>query len=470
MKDLHSEYNIARHNWSRYTYSRDRGHIDWVKAADRNEKFYLGDQWSREARLALGTRPALTVNVIFSIVELMCGQQLQTQADIVYMPKGHGTMEQATVMTKLVGRLVDITGYHNHEAQAFFDGIVMGRGYIELRWETDDHVRGEPRIFTINPKHVIPDPDAETPAPDQWNDVIITRYHSLSAIEAMYGADRAEEIRNRYAGTDHVSSQEDGIPNDTFGGDSQLAGTNYLYDAFFENERGDRFYRIVERQHRKRDRNVKHFLFPTGDIRRVPASADDEYIANIIAVAGAEIMEKDIDRIRWTVSTQDTLLMDSWSPYRHFSVIPYFPHFQRGRTTCPVDQMISPQELINKMLSQSVHIINTSANSGWLVPSGSLINKTIEELQESGAETGLVLEFDPAKDEQKKITPNQIPAGIDRLFNIGLEATKEVSGASDAARGFDSAEVSGFRRSTWRIGQRLLRHRHGVGFLQPSTA
>jgi len=66
---------------------------------------------------------------------------------------------------------------------------------------------------------------------------------------------------------------------------------------------------------------------------------------------------------------------------------------------------------------------------------------TIEELEERGAETGLVVELDdPANLE--KITPNQVPTGLDRVGFKADEFIKQISGVSDSARGFDRADVA----------------------------
>ena len=51
------------------------------------------------------------------------------------------------------------------------------------------------------------------------------------------------------------------------------------------------------------------------------------------------------------------------------------------------------QEQLNKISSQELHIVNTTANSGWIVESGSLSGMTADDLEEHGAETGLVLEY-----------------------------------------------------------------------------
>lgn len=57
-----------------------------------------------------------------------------------------------------------------------------------------------------------------------------------------------------------------------------------------------------------------------------------------------------------------------------------------------VDNAVGPQRVLNKGVSQAVHIINTTANSGWQMEQGQLTNMSAEQLQENGAQTGLVLE------------------------------------------------------------------------------
>ena len=91
-----------------------------------------------------------------------------------------------------------------------------------------------------------------------------------------------------------------------------------------------------------------------------------------------------------------------------------------------------------------LHIVNTTANSGWTLEEGTLHNMTTEELEERGAETGLVLVHKRGSEAPKKIEGNKIPTGLDRLatraqFNVagiaGIEGlvklpTREVSGVA----------------------------------------
>jgi hypothetical protein len=137
------------------------------------------------------------------------------------------------------------------------------------------------------------------------------------------------------------------------------------------------------------------------------------------------------------------VLFDDWSPYKTFTLVPYFPYWRRGKPFGMVRNLISPQEQLNKISSQELHIVNTTANSGWVVESGSLTGMTADDLEEHGAETGLVLEYNRGSQPPAKIPPNQIPTGLDRISQKAAANIKTISGISDAMLGTDSPEVSG---------------------------
>jgi hypothetical protein len=200
---------------------------------------------------------------------------------------------------------------------------------------------------------------------------------------------------------------------------------------------------VIERQYKKLDRYA-HFVNPaTGESRQVPETWDEDRVKYVAKFFNLQIIQKLCRRIRWTVSADNVVLHDDWSPYKHFTIVPYFPYFRRGKTIGLVENLIDPQELLNKSESQNLHIINTTANSGWKIKSGSLTNMSIEELEERGAETGLVMEIsgDPDKD-AVKITPNSVPTGHDRLAYKAEEHIKGISGVPDSAQGMDRADVA----------------------------
>jgi hypothetical protein len=106
-----------------------------------------------------------------------------------------------------------------------------------------------------------------------------------------------------------------------------------------------------------------------------------------------------------------------------------------------VESLLGPQELLNKVSSQELHVVNTTANSGWKVKRNALQNMSTAELEQRGAQTGLVLELDEIANAEK-IQPNQTPSGLDRISYKAEEHIKTISGVSDYMQGFAREDVA----------------------------
>ena len=111
--------------------------------------------------------------------------------------------------------------------------------------------------------------------------------------------------------------------------------------------------------------------------------------------------------------------------------------------------------MLNKELSQYIHIINSTANSGWIVEENSLVNMSTDDLEEEGAVTGIVLEFKKGTAPPQKIEPNQVPTGVDRLVQMGSTKIRTVTGISDAMRGNAGPSQSGRAIQSLQFGSQL---------------
>ena len=141
---------------------------------------------------------------------------------------------------------------------------------------------------------------------------------------------------------------------------------------------------------------------------------------------GLSVVSKVIRKVRWTVTCDRIVLHDDWSPYKDFTVIPFFAYFRRGKPFGMVRNLLSPQEQLNKIASQELHIVNTTANSGWMIEAGSLVGLSPDDLEEHGAETGLVLEYQRGTTPPAKIQPNTIPTGLDRIGQKAADNIKSI--------------------------------------------
>ena len=439
------EGRVAATQWDRYERARDNGHVEYDDMAKKCDAYYQGDQWEIEdvSMLDAEGRPALTVNTILPTINTVLGEQSTRRADVQFKPRRGGSEEVADTLTKLYMQLADNNKLDWIEQQVFSDGLIMdGRGYFDVRMDFSDHVEGEIRITAKDPLDILIDPDAKEYDIKTWNEIFETKWMTLDEIEELYGKDKAEDLRfiaengNSY-GRDSIEYEETRY-GDTENADEYLGGS---YDS--DEYKTVRSLRVIERQHRKLTR-VQCYVDPnTGDSRPVPAAWRDRKIKKFAKDYGLEVISKMSKKVRWTVTCDKVVLHDDWSPYKDFTIVPYFAYFRRGTPFGMVRNLLSPQEQLNKISSQELHIVNTTANSGWMVESGSLVGMTPDDLEEHGAETGLVVEYARGTNPPSKIQPNQIPTGLDRIAQKAANNIQAISGINESMLGTDSAEVSG---------------------------
>jgi hypothetical protein len=440
------EEEITRTQWARYERARDNGHLEYVYMAQKCDEYYQGQQWDADDESALEAegRPALTINTILPTVNTILGEQSTRRADVQFKPRRGGDQEVANTLTKLYLQISDNNKLDWVEQQVFADGLIMdGRGYFDVRMDFSDHIEGEVRITAKDPLDILIDPDAKDSDPKTWNEVFETKWMTLDEIEELYGKKKAERLlfvaeNGMSFGPDSVEYQE-----------SRYGDTENNDDHFGAGVPGDDEYRnvkalrVVERQHKKITR-VQFFVDPnTGDQRQVPEGWSEAKAKKFAKQYDMSLISKVIRKVRWTVTCDKVVLHDDWSPYNDFTVVPFFCYFRRGQPFGIVRNLLSPQEQLNKIASQELHIVNTTANSGWMVESGSLIGMTPDDLEEHGAETGLVLEYARGTNPPQKIQPNQIPTGLDRIAMKAAANIQTISGINDSMLGTDSAEVSG---------------------------
>ena len=429
---------IAMKQWVRYAWCRDNGHAQFVQKAEKCDAFFRGDQWDRADKIALERvrRPAMTINKILSTISNVMGEQIFNRAEISFRPRSGAPAETADVLTKVFKQISDNNQLDWKRSDMFADGIITSRGFLDVRIDHNDSAEGEVRIESLNPKNVIIDPDGEEYDPDTWGEVFTTKWVTADDIAVLYNEEDAELLRNREQsyfpyGYDSIQAYRDRF-GDRF---------NPMYTGDYDNSNVMRNIRLIERQYRELDRQ-KHFVSPeTGDMRPIPKDFDRDRISLFVERFGFQVTTKLVRRIKWTVIADNCVLHDDWSPYKHFTVVPYFPHFRRGTTIGLVENLTGPQEVLNKVTSQELHIVNTTANSGWKVKAGALVNMTVEELEEKGAQTGLVVEVSDIEGIEK-IAPNQVPQGLDRVSYKAEESIKTISGVSDSMQGFDREDVA----------------------------
>jgi hypothetical protein len=415
--------------------------LEFINKADKCDKFFAGEQWnvSDLNLLTLQKRPALTINKIISTLGTLFGEQIFNRNETIFRPSTGAKAETAEILTKVWKQISQNNQLPWVRSELFADGVIRSRGFVDVRLDFTDSMVGEVKITNLNSKNVVVDPDAEEYDPDSWNDVFVSKWLTPQDVAIGYSEEDADFLKGKDGSSFPYGYDSIERVRDRFGGVMPVAGYFGAQDPLGIR----RNIRVLDRQYRKLDKQIHFVDVETGDMRAVPQSWDRNRIALVIEKAQGRVSttKKLVKRVRWTVTADNVVLHDDWSPYRHFTVVPYFPYFRYGKTIGLVENLLGPQEMLNKVSSQELHVVNTTANSGWKVKAGSLKNMSIEELEQRGATTGLVMELDDVTSAEK-ITPNATPQGLDRLSYKAEEHIKTISNVNDSMQGFDREDVA----------------------------
>ena len=110
-----------------------------------------------------------------------------------------------------------------------------------------------------------------------------------------------------------------------------------------------------------------------------------------------------------------------------------------------VDNLLDPQQEHNKTRSQTLHILNSTANTGWIV--GKLKGLYGKVLETMGSKPGVIIEKSKCGDFVEKITPNPIPAGHFTMSEVSANDMKDISSVDADLQGHSpNKEESGRSR------------------------
>lgn len=455
-----AEVDKINGQWAAYTRARDAGHLDWVEEARKFDDYYVGKQWETAIKQTLDSqkRPHQTINLILSTVNAVVGEYIKSRQDISFVPQGKGADQDTAKALRFLFKQIALNNDSEaKEKQMFLDGLIQDRGYTYYYMDFSDSTEGEIRELILDPTDVILDPGAKEYDPSTWSEVFISRWMTPEEIGALYGPEYKDKVDLAAAGG-------------TFGHDSleweapNFSGDHYNSEIFYQSSQEEikrvKRVRVIERQYRKLVRTAFFVDTATGDMRRVPEGWDDDQVTAFVVKMGGEVtlMWKPERRVRVCITADRCILFDGWSIFNKFSIIPFFPFFRRGRPFGLVRNLIDPQDMLNKVTSQELHVVNTTANSGWIFRTGSLVNMDADDLAAQGSKTGLVLEWQ-GEVPPEKIQPNQVPTGLDHISSKAGVYFREISGVNEAQLGqgrSDSSKALDAQRQGGLVQQEII--------------
>jgi hypothetical protein len=119
---------------------------EWRTQAKADFGFAVGDQWTAEDRSALEEqkRPAITFNRTLTIIKAVAGMEINGRHDTVYLPRGMapGAVKANELLTSASQWMSDCSDAEDEQSEAFQDCIVCGMGWTEQRISFDEDPDG----------------------------------------------------------------------------------------------------------------------------------------------------------------------------------------------------------------------------------------------------------------------------------------------------------------------------------------
>lgn len=374
-------------------------------------RFYTGDQWSPGdlAKLQQEKRPALTINMVLPIINLLSGIQRQGRQDITVIARKGGFEKLAAAYTHLLRHCLDITDADYETADCFLDGVIGGKGWLQLGIDhTDDPAGGDMLIRKVSPLSMREDPDAtEYDLNKSGRYVIRDEWMDKEALKLNYPS-RGNEIDQGGLSIDPASDDVVGDP-----------------------EKGNLRWRVRECWWKAYENRTVLINAGTGAMKTVAAEQRPLAVALSAASGKWHVKEWVVPVLNKTVTAGNIVLEDIEDPYSGVTLFPYYrfcPFWVDGFVMGVVHNLTGPQQEVNKRRSQALHNLNQAANSGYKVKK--VLNNYDRHLTKFGATPGVVLDESKAGGSIERIEPAPLSAGHVQAASLSADDMKEISGAN----------------------------------------
>jgi len=397
-----------------------KGQADYIIKANRNYGFYEGGDKQWEARdiaiLDSKKRIHLSLNIVFPIINLLTGYERQNRMDLKCFPKKGGIGIVADLLTELVKHVEDQSLGLYMRSAAFFDGIISTKGFMNLDIKYDeDPFNGEIVVDIDDPFDVCEDPNNKKYDLNFGKYVIRSFWGDKEQIKLIFPKSKKYIDDLKYDDLDN--RDRDRIPGSDKSPDLFKARLRETWWKSYE--KAVYFIDTVnmdsKRVHKSKIDLLKIIL--EKDRRR----AEEQGSRPIFAVR-----ENVIPVLNCTTTLGKIELEHKERPFGEmskFPIIRFVPYFIKGNCLGVVDNLIDPQKEKNKRRSQAVNIINSNANTGFIVKEEDGMD--IDNLVEQASSPTPIITYKGTKPD--KIEPTQLSSGHIALEKLAEEDAPKIS-------------------------------------------
>nr|DAY14543.1 MAG TPA: portal protein [Caudoviricetes sp.] len=375
----------------------------WRQNAKQDYKFMQGKQWDDAdmKKMSEAGRPAITINRIRPIINLLCGYASQNETEPDFLPRSEEDDRVSRVAKGITKYCLDRANYQRNKGKCFRDKIICGLANYWVHYEFDyAKLDGEIRIDRVSPFDVFVDPECSQE--DLSDAQYIGRYswESPSKLKQVY-PDKAVEI-------DTLSHKFDDTEMET-GSFETINGEALWYSDKY------RKVRVVQYWY-KEYKTKRIFMTQNGVVD------EDNPLYVVLMAMGKEPTSIPDTQIRFATFSDNVLLEEGESPYKHnkFPLVRDYCYY----TGELVDEELEPAGVVcdikdaqretNKNRSQRMHVVNqqTLGVKYWQGPVTEQFKNTVKKY---GTTPGANIYMPPG------VTFTDGTPAMDSALNMNLE-------------------------------------------------
>ena len=414
-------YNEAYYAWSPY-----------YPLAERDLRFYLGDQWDEKEKQMLFEegRNQFVFNLVRRNINLITGYQRQNRLSSVAVPIENSDQATADLRTQLLLYILQSSSGYEKISECFGGALKTGMNLATLWMDyRDDPVNGDLRIGR-----------------EPYNGFICDPYFTQ-----LDWSDCSYVIRRKYLTADQAASLLPGQEKEVF----QLQKLGWSRDDKFT-------WLPYQRQPNGQDL-IAFNEFYEQKWKNVPMLVDTE-TGEFTEWKGSEdslrqfkdlypqlkIVEKPTRYIEQHIILNDQYMRTEIDPYglNEYPMVPFVGIWEpesdlwglklQSLIRCQID----PQKESNRRISQMSDLLDSQINSGWLADEDAVVNP--RSLFQASQGKVVWRKKDSKPGAVEKIPPAQIPPSMFQLQELYAKNTMEILGINDAAFGAtENAQESG---------------------------
>lgn len=428
-------------------FKQDKSHSeDWRRAAENEFDFVAGRQWSAEdmSKLREQMRPVVAFNRIAPVISAVSGTEVTNRQEVRYLPREQGDAMADEILTATAKWFREECNGEDEESDAFWDCLCVGMGWTETRFDFEQDPDGAPVLERVDPLEMYWDDAAKKRNIEDARRLWRVKKVSLDEAKALVGEYDADVLDEDF--------------------DAKWANFDSKGDPS-ETRQEARFYRPTKGGNYDDDRDLITLVecqwWERETVYVVAGPMGIEFLDEeqmTIAVERMEAMGEAPPKMAKQTRRkyyrawlgQKVLAEPEVEPYgQHFSYNAVTGYRDRNKGTFYglVRSMLDPQAWANKWLSQTMHILNTSAKGGALVEKGAFDDEREAEKTWARPDNFVYMKQGALSNANgPKITPKPqptMPQGYGELMQFALQSIRDTSGVNLELLGQKNEEQPG---------------------------